>query len=241
MKTVIITGGAQGIGLALVKGFSQKGYQVISLDISKPSYRGENIDFYQVDLSDKLAVKTFFSEIGQKYKGIDILINNAARAASRTPLTDIDLNDFQKVIDTNLMGAVTCCKYFLQLNKGRDYGRIINLASTRFNQNEENFEAYGSSKGAIVSLTNSLCVSLRHSPVTVNAIAPGWIQNTDYDQLLAEDHSQHPSNRVGKPKDILNLCLFLCEEENDFINGATIVVDGGMSKRMIYFGDDSLV
>ncbi|MGL5725130.1 SDR family oxidoreductase, partial [Cetobacterium sp.] len=118
--------------------------------------------------------------------------------------------------------------------KGETYGRIINIASTRWNQNESNWEAYGASKGGLVSLTNTLAVSLAKTPITVNAISPGWIQVDNYDTLTATDHSQHPSGRVGTPRDILNACLFLSNIENDFINAANIIIDGGMSKKMIY-------
>lgn len=86
----------------------------------------------------------------------------------------------------------------------------------------------------MVSLTNSLCVSLSNTNITVNAISPGWIETEDYEHLTLEDHKQHPSGRVGKPQDIVNVCLFLSKEENDFINGANIIVDGGMTKKMIY-------
>ena len=101
-------------------------------------------------------------------------------------------------------------------------------------QNEAGWEAYGASKGGIVSLTNSLCVSLINTGITVNAISPGWIETGDYESLTERDHKQHPSGRVGKPQDILNACLFLCREENDFINGANLIIDGGMTKKMIY-------
>ena len=86
----------------------------------------------------------------------------------------------------------------------------------------------------MVSLTNSLCVSLSNTNITVNAISPGWIETEEYEHLTLKDHKQHPSGRVGKPQDIVNVCLFLSKEENDFINGANIIVDGGMTKKMIY-------
>ncbi|MGL4737468.1 MAG: SDR family oxidoreductase [Cellulosilyticaceae bacterium] len=120
------------------------------------------------------------------------------------------------------------------INVGETYGRIIQIASTRFHQNEADWEAYGASKGGLVSLTNSLCVSLADTPITVNTISPGWIEVNAYDQLTQMDHKQHPSGRVGKPSDIVNACLFLADEDNDFINGSNIVVDGGMTKKMIY-------
>lgn len=86
-----------------------------------------------------------------------------------------------------------------------------------------------------MSLTNTLSVSLSKTPITVNAISPGWIQVDNYDELSKEDHDQHSSGRVGIPRDIVNACLFFADRENDFINGANLVVDGGMTKKMIYY------
>ncbi len=99
---------------------------------------------------------------------------------------------------------------------------------------EPGSEGYAASKGGIYSLTHALALSLSEWNITVNSIAPGWIQTHDYDQLQPVDHSQHPSRRVGKPEDIARMCLFLCEENNDFINGENITIDGGMTKKMIY-------
>ena len=99
---------------------------------------------------------------------------------------------------------------------------------------EPGSEGYAASKGGIYSLTHALALSLSEWNITVNSIAPGWIQTHDYNQLQPEDHSQHPSRRVGKPEDIARMCLFLCEENNDFINGENFTIDGGMTKKMIY-------
>ena len=95
-------------------------------------------------------------------------------------------------------------------------------------------EGYAASKGGIYSLTHALAVSLSEWNIIVNSIAPGWIETNDYESLRLEDHAQHPSKRVGKPEDIARACLFLCQEENDFINGENITIDGGMTKKMIY-------
>ena len=131
-----------------------------------------------------------------------------------------------------------CCKQFVEANRGMEYGRIINIASTRWHQNEADWEAYGASKGGLVSLTNTLCVSLAGTRITVNAVSPGWIECSDYGSLTREDHMQHPSGRVGVPEDIARMVLFLAARENDFINGANIVIDGGMTKRMIYYSSE---
>jgi Dehydrogenases with different specificities (related to short-chain alcohol dehydrogenases) len=85
-----------------------------------------------------------------------------------------------------------------------------------------------------VSLTHALAVSLGEYKITVNCISPGWIETGDYDKLTKIDHEQHPAGRVGKPEDIARMCLFLCMPENDFITGQNFVIDGGMTKKMIY-------
>ena len=99
---------------------------------------------------------------------------------------------------------------------------------------EAGTEAYSASKGGIFSLTHALAVSLSKYHITVNSISPGWIENYHYDTLTEADHRQHPSLRVGKPDDIARMCLFLCNEKNDFINGENITIDGGMTRKMIY-------
>lgn len=110
-------------------------------------------------------------------------------------------------------------------------GWVNNLAAA---EKEEEFASAALFFSLIYSLTHALALSLSEWNITVNSIAPGWIQTHDYDQLQPEDHSQHPSRRVGKPEDIARMCLFLCEENNDFINGENITIDGGMTKKMIY-------
>lgn len=99
---------------------------------------------------------------------------------------------------------------------------------------EPGSEGYAASKGGIRSLTHALALSLAPLHVTVNSIAPGWIEHANYEGLRPEDHAQHPSGRVGRPEDIARLCLFLCAEANDFIDGENITVDGGMTRKMIY-------
>ncbi|NME35921.1 MULTISPECIES: SDR family oxidoreductase [Fusobacterium] len=237
MKKVIITGGARGIGKALVEGFSKKGYEVFALDIleiKENEIKNKNIHFFKVDLKNEKEIKNIFQMIKEKFGEVHILINNGAISKFNKSINEIEINEFDEVINTNLRGSFICCKEFIKINEDADFGRIINIASTRYHQNESDWEAYGSSKGGLVSLTNTLCVSLSGTKITVNAISPGWIEVEDYENLREKDHKQHPSGRVGKPKDIVNLCLFLSDEENDFINGANILVDGGMTKKMIY-------
>lgn len=234
MNIAVITGASSGIGMFLAEGFAKHGYKVIALDILERNFDNDHIYFYKVDLRYESQIKEAFQDILHKFGKVHVLINNGAVSRFHKSILDITSKEFDDVINTNLRGAFLCCKEFVKANENASFGRIINIASTRFNQNEANWEAYGASKGGIISLTNSLCVSLYNTPITVNAISPGWIQVDDYNLLESCDHKQHPSGRVGKPSDIVNACLFLANEENDFINGANLVIDGGMTKRMIY-------
>lgn len=168
---------------------------------------------------------------------IDIIINNAG-ISQFSSITETSVEDFDKILSINLRPAfITSRRLALHrqsLETPNPYGRIINICSTRYLMSEPGSEGYAASKGGIYSLTHALALSLSEWHITVNSIAPGWIQNNNYDQLRPEDHAQHPSGRVGKPEDIARMCLFLCQEENDFINGENITIDGGMTKKMIY-------
>lgn len=234
MERVLITGAAGGIGRALAEGFAKAGYFVIATDIDPVEFNSEQIIFLKADLQDEREIYALYEKVRSDFGSLHILVNNAAVSRFQKPVWEISAEEFDRVIHTNLRGSFLCAKYFIEANKGEKYGRIINLASTRWHQNEAHWEAYGASKGGIVSLTNSLCVSLIDTPITVNAVSPGWIETGDYELLTETDHRQHPSGRVGKPEDILRVCLFLAAKESDFINGANILVDGGMTKRMFY-------
>ena len=233
-NTIVITGANGGIGQTLIKGFYNAGFNVAAIDIVAPSHPVEGIEYFLADIASYIEVEKCFKQISLKFGKVHILINNAAISNFCKDIYDITPEEFTKVINVNLCGAFYCVKEFLKYNSGEDFGRIINIASTRFNQNESGWEAYGASKGGIVSLTNSLAVSLSDKPITVNAISPGWIETGDYKSLRAIDHTQHPSGRVGKADDILRVAMFLSKPENDFINAENIIVDGGMTKRMFY-------
>lgn len=108
------------------------------------------------------------------------------------------------------------------------------MASTRAFMSEPNSEGYAASKGGIVALTHAMAISLGQLGIRVNSISPGWIETKDYENLSFSDHAQHPANRVGKPVDIAKACFYLTDFENDFVTGQNIVVDGGMTKKMMY-------
>lgn len=243
-KIVFVTGGANGIGKAIVALFCKAGADVIFCDVDSNAgkllcaelsqYR---CSFIGVDISDADSLTSALEAILEEKNNIDIVINNAGVSRFGSIL-EISIDDFDEVLDINLRSVFITAKV---LSKYRDanpdlntYGRIINLASTRYLMSEPNSEAYAASKGGIVSLTHALAVSLSKYNITVNCISPGWIETGDYSSLNPADHSQHLSGRVGVPDDIARMCLFLSEPDNNFINGQNFVIDGGMTKKMIY-------
>lgn len=241
-RTVLVTGGANGIGRAIADAFLAAGASVIILDIDAAggdalvkdwTSRGRPAFFYPVDLTQAAAVQQLYGELTECHRKIDILVNNAGKGRFK-PLIEQTAADWDEIINLNLRAAYILAQAFAIANRGTAYGRIINIASTRFLMSEPGSESYAASKGGLVSLTHALALSLAQEKITVNCISPGWIQNSHYESLRPADHGQHPSGRVGQPEDIARACLFLAEEENDFINGQNIVIDGGMTKKMIY-------
>ena len=216
MPTAIITGGARGIGRCLCEGFAAQGYDVLACDREESRFSHPRILSATMDLREEDSVQAAFTLARQRFGPPHLLINNGAVSHFCKPLQSLSAAEWDNVLDTNLRGAFLCCRAFQAANAGAGYGRIINIASTRGLQNEAHWDAYGASKGGITALTVSLCVSLRGSGITVNTISP------------------HPSGRVGRPDDILRAALFLADPANDFINGINLVVDGGMTRRMIY-------
>jgi NAD(P)-dependent dehydrogenase (short-subunit alcohol dehydrogenase family) len=246
-RVAVITGGAQGIGRIIAGSLINAGYGVSvwdndreALEEEKEKIAGsESPEFCLCDVSVEEEVKMALENTLNRFGRIDVLVHNAAISANK-PIGELEVQEFNHVISVNLSGAFICAKYCepeLRKNKGT----IINLCSTRAFQSEAHTEAYSASKGGIFSLTHSLAVSLGPE-VRVNSISPGWIDvsairksSTAKQELLSEaDHLQHPAGRVGEPGDIARMVLFLCNPENSFITGQNFVIDGGMTRKMIY-------
>ena len=241
-KVVLVTGGAKGIGNAISTEYLVLGATVIIADIDAHSSevavrewrrKGYKAVYYPIDLQDVVAIEKMFQAIVAQHRKMDILINNAGKGIFK-PIDELTIEEWNEVINLNLRATFVAARLFARYNRGFGYGRIINIASTRAVMSEANSEAYAASKGGIVSLTHALAMSLSEANVTVNAVSPGWIANCNYEQLAPSEHQQHPARRVGRPEDIARMCVFLTDEKNDFITGQNIVVDGGMTKKMIY-------
>ncbi|KAB2953498.1 glucose 1-dehydrogenase [Heliorestis acidaminivorans] len=247
-KVVIITGAGQGIGEAIAMAYARKGASVVIAE--KEITTGEKVaqailalqdsesimttvHFIQTDVRSPSAIVHLMEKTYELYGRIDILINNAAISFWKSPY-ELSVEEWDEVMETNLRGYFLCAREAGKYMKKTGGGSIVNIASTRALMSEPNSEAYGASKGAILALTHALALSFASDHITVNAINPGWIETKSYDTLLKQDHLQHPSQRVGKPEDIARACLFLTQQENDFITATNLVIDGGMTRKMIY-------
>lgn len=241
-KVVIVTGAGRGIGRCIAGEFASGGAKVIlaEKDTASGSETGHRIAaaggdacFIRTDISITGEVTDMVRQTVEKYGRIDILVNNAGFGIWKSPL-DLAIEEWDEVINTNLRGTFLCTREVARIMKGQGGGSVINIASTRAFMSEPGSEAYAASKGGVVALTHALAASLAQYHIRVNCISPGWIETGNYDALREADHNQHFSGRVGRPEDIASACLFLGSEGNEFINGENIIIDGGMTRRMIY-------
>lgn len=246
-KVAVISGGAQGIGkeivlnlisnnviTAVIDSNAQAGYELVH-EVNNGAF----LIFINADITDEKDVKQAINTITRRTNRIDYLINNAAITINKH-IEEITLDEWNKVIATNLTGTFLMTKYtapYLHVSKGQ----IINLSSTRAIMSEPNTEAYSASKGGILALTHALSMSMAPD-VRVNCISPGWIDVASHNKnktkkstkITQKDNLQHPVGRVGKPSDIANMVWFLLSQDDSFITGQNFVIDGGMTKKMIY-------
>jgi NAD(P)-dependent dehydrogenase (short-subunit alcohol dehydrogenase family) len=251
-KVCVVTGGARGIGAAIAYRLGVEGCKVAILDIDREAgeyrvneFRSKGIDaiYIYADVSNEEHVKNAMDLVYQKFKAINVLVNNAGIGFSGKSLEEQTFDEWRRVIDVNLTGAWLCAKYAVKYMKiGK--GVIVNIASTRAFQSEPNTEPYSASKGGLIALTHSLAISLAKYGIRVIAISPGWVDTSEWQvpprksQLTPLDHSWHPAGRVGKPEDIAALVAFLASDEASWITGVNIVIDGGVSVKMVYLDEN---
>ncbi len=248
-KSAIVTGGAQGIGHGVAKHLLERGMQVAVADIDETAggecvadYRDlGDIRFFKTDVTQEDEVAACVQETVAAFGGLHALVNNAGIAGPfNGPVEDLALADWRRLIDTNLTGYFLFAKHAVP-HLRRAGGAIVNIASTRALQSEPHTEAYAAAKGGIVALTHALAVSLGDK-IRVNCISPGWIAVEEWQKkekrtgpdLRPEDHAQHPAGRVGRPEDIAKMVAYLISDDAGFVTGQNFVVDGGMTRKMIY-------
>ncbi|MFE4896753.1 glucose 1-dehydrogenase [Peribacillus butanolivorans] len=242
-KTVIITGASNGIGKGVAKEYAENGASVVLADLDEQEgvrfveelkKEGYEALFVKTDVRKEADILHLMDVTRKTYETVDILINNAGKALFKS-LYDLTIEEWDDMMNTNLRSVFLCSRAAATYMRDNEMGgAIINLASTRAIMSEPDSESYAATKGGIVALTHALAASFSKENITVNSISPGWIETGNYEALSDKDHKQHFSNRVGKPEDIGRACLYLTASENDFVTGVNLIVDGGMTRKMIY-------
>lgn len=227
-KAALVTGGAQNIGLAIAKLLAQRGYRVAVADLR--AGKQEEFLFVRTDVSSEPSVRRCVRTVVRRFGRLDALVNNAGIASpGNGPVEKLALREWHRRIGVNLTGPLLMAKHCVpQLRRHR--GAIVNIASTRALQSEPDTEAYAAAKGGLVALTHALAMSLGPE-VRVNCVSPGWIAKQP---VRKKDHAQHPAGRVGRGGDIAEIVAYLLSDAAGFVTGQNFVVDGGMTKKMIY-------
>ena len=236
----IVTGGASGIGRAIADHLLEQSWRVCVVDLKgarrafPKSKRGVTV--VEGDVGQEDTAKRAVAQSIAKFGRLDAVVSNAG-IMIRKPLRRLTLPEWHKVIDTNLTAAFLFARAAEPaLRKSK--GAFVTVSSTRALMSEKDTESYSASKGGIVALTHALAISLGPD-VRVNCVSPGWINTTieggKLSPLRKKDHTQHPAGRVGKPEDVAELVGFLLDRKcSGFVTGANFVVDGGMTRKMIY-------
>lgn len=233
----LITGGAKGIGRAVARHLVSSGWQAGIIDLPDSGLRrafARERDVFAIDgdVRDEEIASDAVEATVNRFGRLDGLVCNAG-IMIRKPLRRLTLSEWHRVLDTNLTAAFLLARAAEKpLCKAR--GAIVTIASTRALMSEPDTEAYSASKGGLLALTHALAISLAPD-VRVNCVSPGWIETKDYAGLRRKDHKQHPAGRVGRPEDVAEVVNWLLDgKRSGFVTGANFVIDGGMTRKMIY-------
>jgi len=224
-KIAVITGGASGIGKCIREQMEKAGAKVCIIDVT------EN-DYFVGDIGNKATIEDFAKKIISDHGRVDYIINNAPPGSFG--ISNGSYEDFEYALSVGVTAPFYLVKLLIPyFSKGAS---IVNISSSRDRMSQPETESYTAAKGGISALTHALSVSLA-GKARVNSVSPGWI-DTNYTVYEGPDATQQPVKRVGNPLDIANMVMYLCSDMSGFITGENICIDGGMTRQMIYHGDN---
>tara|TARA_Y100001001_G_scaffold143226_1_gene148396 strand:+ start:89 stop:826 length:738 start_codon:yes stop_codon:yes gene_type:complete len=233
-KVAVVTGGAQGFGLAIAKRFLVSGAQVVIWDIDEKillSVEEKNITKIIVDVTNFQKIEEATKETLSLFGRIDILVNNAGIAGPSYTTWEYPIEEWQKIIDIDLSGVFYCCKSIVPVMKKNNYGRIINIASIAGKEGNPNAMPYSAAKSGVIALTKSLGKELANNNIAVNCITPAAAKTRIFDQISQEhiDYmlSKIPRNRFVKVDELASMVAWMASEENSFTTGAVFDLSGG--------------
>lgn len=241
-RSVIVTGGAQGIGLGIARNFASVGYKVAILDLNRQAIaeavallatvsQGLPVHAITVDVTNRAAVEGALAEVKDAFGSVDVLVNNAGIVRDKR-IVNMEEEDWDLVIATNLRSQFLTCKFAAPIMFEQGSGRIVNISSRAwlggFGQAN-----YSAAKGGVVSLTRSLALEFAAKGITVNAIAPGIVETPLFASFASDVQDRLrqsvPRKRIGRPDDIARAALFFAAPENDYVTGQVLYVCGGRS------------
>ena len=223
-KVAVVTGGAKGIGRAIVQEFRKAGAAVCVIDLLPNEY-------FVGDVSDQAVLETFARKVIAEHGHVDYLINNALPLMKG--IDECSWEEFNYALRVGVTAPFYLTKLFAP--HFAPEAAVVNISSSRDRMSQPQTESYTAAKGGISALTHALAVSLA-GKVRVNSISPGWIETGDT-VWTGPDADQQPAGRVGNPLEIAHMVLFLCSDKAGFITGENICIDGGMTRQMIYHND----
>jgi len=237
-RVAVVTGGAQGFGLAIVERFIQSGAKVVIWDIDETEAKkavskisSKNLIYQIVDVTNFESISETLLEIEKLLGKIDILVNNAGIAGKNTTVADYPIDEWNRVINLNLNSVFYCSKAVVPFMEKNNYGRIINIASIAGKEGNPNASAYSSSKAGVIGLTKSLGKELANKNIAVNCVTPAAAKTRIFDQMT-EEHinymlSKIPRNKFAKVEELASLVTWLASEENSFSTAAVFDLSGG--------------
>ena len=237
-RVAVVTGGAQGFGLAITERFIESGAKVVIWDIDEneakkamEKVKSKNLSYQIVDVSDFNKINEKLTEIESSHGKIDIFINNAGVAGMNTTVAEYPIEEWNKVINLNLNAVFYCCKAVVPFMEKNNYGRIVNIASIAGKEGNPNASAYSTSKAGVIGLTKSLGKELAQKNIAVNCVTPAAAKTRIFDQMT-EEHinymlSKIPRNKFAKVEELASLVTWLSSEENSFSTAAVFDLSGG--------------